>query len=48
MSKVRVSLKKHLVSPSRLGLAAWVMVGGSSLSEELLSEAESEPVFIEL
>ena len=34
------------VLPSRLGLAAWV--GGSSLSEELLSEAESEPVFIEL
>ena len=34
------------VPPSRLGLAGWV--GGSSLSEELLSEAESEPVFIEL
>ena len=33
------------ILPSRLGLAGCVM-GGSSLSEELLSEAESDPVFI--
>lgn len=37
---------KSKVLPSRLGRAGWM--GGSSLSEELLSEAESDPVFIEL